>query len=85
MKGTLTFKPASLACLAMEATRDMSSYEELVHDPMRPAVREGDHLFSWMKEENLERGVERSGVKGPLRWGSSSERFCKANEGREGR
>lgn len=85
MNGTLTLSPASLACLAIEATLDMSSYDELVHDPIRPAVSAGDHLFSWMKEENLESGVERSGVKGPLRWGSRSERFWKGRGGGRGR
>lgn len=82
MNGTLTLRPASRACLAIEATRDMSSYDELVHDPISPAVSAGDHLFSATNDENLDRGVDRSGVNGPFRWGSSSDRFCRARRKR---
>lgn len=67
--------PAAFACSAMEATRDMSSYDEFVHDPIRAEERVVGYLFSDKKDGNLERGVARSGVKGPLRWGSSSDRF----------
>lgn len=38
-------------------------------------MRSSFHPFSWMKEPNFESGVARSGVKGPLIVGSSSERF----------
>lgn len=75
MNGTLTLRPAAVACLAMLATRDMSSYDELVHEPMRPAESSSFQLLDETNEANLDRGVERSGVKGPLRCGSSSERF----------
>lgn len=38
---TLALMPAASACLAMEAARIMSSYEELVQEPMRPAAGRG--------------------------------------------
>jgi hypothetical protein len=47
----------------------------LVHDPIRAEERVVGYLFSLRKVGNLDRGVARSGVNGPLRWGSSSERF----------
>jgi hypothetical protein len=53
----------------------MSSYELLVHDPMRPAEISSFHPCSLTTEPNFERGVAKSGVKGPLMVGSSSERF----------
>ena len=37
--GTLLFSPAALACSAMEATRDMSSYDEFVQDPIKAEER----------------------------------------------
>jgi hypothetical protein len=36
-KGTLALMPAASACLATDAARIMSSYDELVQEPMRPA------------------------------------------------
>jgi hypothetical protein len=59
----------------MEATRDMSSYDELVHDPISAPERVVGKELDERKEGKAERGVARSGVKGPLRWGSSSDRF----------
>jgi len=75
-KGTLDFNPAAFACSAIEATRDMSSYDEFVHDPIRAEERVVGYLFDSKKEGNRDRGVARSGVNGPFRWGSSSDRFC---------
>jgi len=66
MKGTLAFRPFFFACRAIDATRDMSSYDELVHEPMRPAERLPDQPFEDTKSLNLLMGVERSGVNGPL-------------------
>ena len=71
----MDFNPAALACSAMEATRDMSSYDEFVHDPIRAEERVVGYLFDSRKEGKRERGVARSGVNGPFRWGSSSDRF----------
>ena len=53
----------------------MSSYDEFVHDPIRAEERVVGYLFDSRKEGNRERGVARSGVNGPFRWGSSSDRF----------
>jgi hypothetical protein len=53
----------------------MSSYELFVQEPIRPAEISFFHPFSSMKVPNLDNGVERSGVNGPLMVGSSSERF----------
>lgn len=46
-----------------------------MHDPMRAEERVVGYWLELRKEENEERGVARSGVNGPLRCGSSSERF----------
>ena len=74
----LTCKPWSAASWAMEADRDMSSYDELVQEPMRETLSSCGQLFFLTSAANLDNGVARSGVNGPLIWGSSSERFCMA-------
>eukprot|EP00955_Chlamydomonas_euryale_P072936 361570-Chlamydomonas_euryale.AAC.6 len=38
VNGTLALMPAASACFAMDAARAMSSYEELVHEPMSAAL-----------------------------------------------
>jgi hypothetical protein len=53
----------------------MSSYDELVHEPMSAPERVVGNELSDRKEGKEERGVARSGVKGPFRWGSNSDRF----------
>mmetsp|Transcript_21649 Transcript_21649/g.38589 ORF Transcript_21649/g.38589 Transcript_21649/m.38589 type:complete len:208 (-) Transcript_21649:1161-1784(-) len=75
VKGTLALMPASRACLAMEAARAMSSYEELVQEPIRPAFSSDGQPFFLMASAKTEMGCARSGVKGPFTWGSSSVRF----------
>lgn len=55
--------------------RTMSSYELFVHDPIKPADNSSAHPCSFTKSANLESGVAKSGVKGPLIVGSSSDRF----------
>jgi len=45
-----------------------------VQEPMRPADNSSLHPFSAMNEANLDRGVAKSGVKGPLIVGSTLER-----------
>ena len=72
----LASRPCCLACLAMDAARDMSSYDEFVQEPISPTLSSAGQLFFSTASLNLEIGVARSGVKGPLIWGSSSERFC---------
>ena len=65
--GTLDLSPAALACSAMDATRDMSSYDELVHEPMSAEERVVGYLFSFKNDPKAESGVARSGVKGPFK------------------
>lgn len=59
----------------MEAARDISSYEELVQDPIKPTFNSDGQSFSLTASLNLEMGVAKSGVKGPLMCGSSSLRL----------
>ena len=75
MNFDLTSRPWAEASFAMAAERVMSSYEELVQEPMRPTLRSAGQSFFLTSSANLEIGVARSGVKGPLMWGSSSDRF----------
>lgn len=66
----LDFNPLSSACLAMEAERVMSSYELLVQDPIKPALRSLGQLLSLICCAKTDKGWARSGVKGPLICGS---------------
>lgn len=66
--------PAAEACLTRSSARVISSYELFVQLPIRPDETEVGHLFASTALANMERGVERSGVNGPLIWGSSVER-----------
>jgi hypothetical protein len=75
VKADLALRPCEAASRAIEADRDMSSYDELVHEPMRPTLSSEGHECFLTSAANLEMGVARSGVKGPLMWGSSSLRF----------
>jgi hypothetical protein len=70
-----TSRPCLEASSAIDAERDMSSYEELVHDPISATFKSAGQSFFFTSSANLEMGVARSGVNGPLIWGSSSERF----------
>ncbi len=49
----------------MDAERDMSSYDELVQDPIKPADNFSGQLFFLSASANCDKGVARSGVKGP--------------------
>jgi hypothetical protein len=62
----LTSRPCAAASLAMEAERDISSYDELVHDPIRATLSSSGQPFFLASVANLEIGVARSGVNGPL-------------------
>ena len=50
------------ASLTTEAAREISSYDELVHDPMSPTSTSIGHLFFTASSFILEIGVARSGV-----------------------
>lgn len=41
----LALRPCEAASLAIEADRDMSSYDELVHDPISPTLSSEGHEF----------------------------------------
>mmetsp|Transcript_6284 Transcript_6284/g.25241 ORF Transcript_6284/g.25241 Transcript_6284/m.25241 type:complete len:316 (-) Transcript_6284:976-1923(-) len=75
VKGICDATPCSAACLHRLTERAMSSYDELVHEPIRPAVSFSGHPLALTAAANSESGCARSGVKGPLMWGSSSERL----------
>lgn len=68
-------RPAAEACLTKDSQRVMSAYEEFVQEPIRPAPKVSGHWFAFTVSLKAERGVLRSGVKGPLMCGSSSERL----------
>jgi hypothetical protein len=53
----------------------ISSYELFVHEPIRLADRSSFHPDSLTKLPNFDRGVAKSGVKGPLIVGSSFDKF----------
>ena len=72
----LALRPCEAASSAIAADRLMSSYDELVHDPMRPTLSSAGQECFLTSEANLEIGVARSGVKGPLICGSRVSRFC---------
>ncbi len=61
------FSPLSATCLARLAARLISSYEELVHEPIKPTSIFVGQPFSAATSLTLERGVARSGVNGPFK------------------
>ena len=71
----LVSRPWLAASWAIEAERVMSSYEELVQEPIRATFSSEGQPFFTTSSLNLEIGVARSGVKGPLIWGSNSDKF----------
>ena len=66
VKGTLALMPAASACLATLAARAMSSYDELVHEPIRAALSSVGQLPFLTAPAKPDSGLARSGVKGPL-------------------
>lgn len=46
-----------------------------MQEPISPTFRSAGQPFFSTASLNFETGVARSGVKGPLMWGSSSDRF----------
>ena len=67
--------PFSAACFASDAAREISSYELLVQEPISPASTLIGQLFAAAASFILEIGVAKSGVKGPLMYGSNSSRL----------
>ena len=67
MKSAFVFNPLSTACFAIDIERDISSYEELVHDPISPTCTLVGQLFSAATFAISEIGVALSGVKGPFK------------------
>lgn len=65
-KSATGFRPAALACLTRDSERVMSWYEELVQLPIKPAPKVVGQLLALTISLKAERGVERSGVNGPL-------------------
>ena len=57
----------------------MSSYELLVHEPIRPAEISSFQPCSFTNAPNFDSGVARSGVNGPLIVGSKSDRFYRSH------
>ena len=60
------FKPLSTACFAIEAALDISSYDELVQEPIRPTCILTGHPSFSASDFIIEIGVALSGVNGPL-------------------
>lgn len=97
VKSDLLWTPLAMTWRATLTARPMSSYDELVHDPMRPTLsstgqplaftaslncrhknnQENSNTVSAIVQHTrltVDRGWPRSGVKGPLIWGSSVDR-----------
>ncbi|MNE30387.1 hypothetical protein D3C81_2020430 [compost metagenome] len=75
----LVINPLSTACLAIEAARDKSSYEEFVQDPINPHSTFKGQPFLSASSRMRDTGVYKSGVNGPFNEGSSSERLISIN------
>lgn len=59
----------------MEAERAMSSYEELVQDPIKPTLMSTGQSFFLALAPSLSMGEAKSGVNGPLTWGIKVSRL----------
>lgn len=57
VNGTLVLMPADSACLATLCARAMSSYEELVQLPIKPALSSVGHLFSRSASANCKHTI----------------------------
>ncbi|MCY1233308.1 hypothetical protein D9M72_458460 [compost metagenome] len=75
MNCAFVFNFLSATCLANEAAREISSYEEFVQEPIKPTWICNGQLFFSASSLILEIGVAKSGVKGPFKCGSNSERL----------
>src|SRR3954471_21578127 len=65
-KGVFTCIPARAAWRAIDAVREMSSYDELVHDPISAELIFDGHPFSWAWAPTSDTLWARSGECGPL-------------------
>src|SRR5690606_39642748 len=75
VNSAFVLSPLSATCFARLAAREISSYEEFVQEPINPtSTRKGQPFFS-ASSFSFEIGVARSGVKGPLRCGSNSDKL----------
>lgn len=75
LKMFFVFRPRFIAWWTIEGERDMSSWELLVQEPIRPTVRSDGQPAEATSSLNSERGCAKSGVKGPLMCGSNLERL----------
>ena len=75
MNSAFALIPFLTACLAIDAEREMSSYDELVQEPIKPTSTFRGHPLSFAASAILDSGVDLSGVKGPFNNGSRSERL----------
>src|SRR5690348_6418808 len=69
------FNPWLVASKAIDAARVISSYDELVHEPINPTSNFSGQPFSFTAAANFEIGHARSGVNGPLMCGSNSDKL----------
>src|SRR5690554_807977 len=69
----------SKACSTIDTARDISSYDELVQDPINPHSILIGQSFSATTAFILETGVPLSGVNGPLICGSNSDKLISIN------
>src|SRR5690606_4095721 len=65
----------SNACCTIDTARDISSYDELVQEPLNPHSTFIGQPFSAASVFILETGVPLSGVNGPLICGSNSDKL----------
>jgi len=66
VNSAFAFKFWAAACVTTEADRVKSSYDELVHEPIKPTSIFIGHPFAAATSFILLIGVAKSGEKGPL-------------------
>ena len=66
-KSDLVTRFLSTACFAMDAALVKSSYDEFVHEPIKPQSTFNGQSFSLAFLPISETGVAKSGVKGPFK------------------
>src|SRR6218665_1001464 len=75
VNSAFVFKRSAATCAAKLAAREISSYDELVHEPINPTSTLVGQLFFAAASFIFEIGVAKSGVKGPFKCGSNSDRL----------
>src|SRR6218665_2811135 len=73
VNSAFVFKRSAATCAAKLAAREISSYDELVHEPINPTSTLVGQLFFAAASFICEIGVAKSGVKGPFKCGSNSD------------